>query len=98
MPRDRKESKKLYNVAERDAYRAWVAVHGPVKGGQKGFRRILRERGMKVPHHYAKGPKSPETIEAERKFIEEGLGRQGRYNRHRYPEADDLAETADLAV
>jgi hypothetical protein len=83
------ESKRLYNLAERDAYGAWVAAHGPVKGGQKGFRRILKANGMKVPHHYTRRPKTPETIEAERKFVEEGLGRSGRYDRHRYPEASD---------
>jgi hypothetical protein len=85
------ESKRLYNVAETDAYRSWVALHGPVKGGQKGFRAILRERGMKVPHHYTKKPKSAKTAEAERKFIEEGLGRAGRYTKHRYPEAEGEA-------
>lgn len=82
-------SKQLYNRAETDAYRSWVELHGPVQGGQKGFRAILRERGMKVPHHYAKRAKSPETIEAERKFVEEGLGREGRYVRNRYPEAPE---------
>lgn len=83
------ESKRLYNVAERDAYRSWVALHGPVKGGQKGFRAILRERGMSVPHHYARKPKRAKQAERERKFIEEGLGRRGAYSRHRYPEAAD---------
>jgi hypothetical protein len=83
------ESKRLYNLAERDAYRSWVALHGPVKGGQKGFRAILRERGYKVPHHYVRTPKNPKTIEAERRFVEEGLGRQGRYTKHRYPEASE---------
>ncbi|MCI4353402.1 MAG: hypothetical protein L3K14_08515 [Thermoplasmata archaeon] len=81
------DSKRAYNIAERDAYHSWVALHGPIKGGQKGFRAILRERGMKVPHHYAKKPKSAKTLEAERKFVEEGLGRSGHYTKHRYPEA-----------
>lgn len=85
-------SAQKYNIAERDAYHSWVIINGPVKGGQKGFRKILRERGMKVPHHYTHRPKSPETIEAERKFAEEGLGREGRYNRNRYPEATSAAE------
>jgi len=86
------ESKRLYNLAETDAYRSWVELHGPVRGGQKGFRAILRERGMKVPHHYAKSPKTAKTIEAERKFVEEGLGREGRYVRNRYPEAPEAVE------
>jgi hypothetical protein len=83
------DSKRLYNIAETGAYRSWVAIHGPVKGGQKGFRKILRERGMKIPHHYAKRPKSAETKEAERKFVEEGLGRHGQYYSPRYPEAPE---------
>ncbi|MFI5419117.1 MAG: hypothetical protein ACHQ2Y_09545 [Candidatus Lutacidiplasmatales archaeon] len=82
------EGKRLYNIAERDAYKSWVALHGPVKGGQKGFRSILRERGMKVPHHYVKSPKGAKTREAERKFVEEGLGRHGHYNRHKYPSGE----------
>ena len=86
------DSKKLYNIAERDAYRSWVALHGPVKGGQKGFRAILRERGMKVPHHYAKRAPSPQQATAERRFVEQGLGRQGHYTAHRYPEASEAAE------
>jgi hypothetical protein len=86
------ESKRLYNLAERDAYRSWVALHGPVKNGQKGFRAILRERGMKVPHHYRKSARTSKEAEAERKFVEEGLGRQGRYTRHRYPEVSDGGE------
>lgn len=89
------DSRQLYNRAETDAYHAWLALHGPVKGGQKGFRAILRERGMKVPHHYAKAAKSAATLEAERKFVEEGLGRQGAYVRHRYPEASDPSEVED---
>lgn len=88
----RAETKRLYNIAERDAYHSWVELHGPVKGGQKGFRAILREKGMSVPHHYAKKPKSAAQMERERKFVEEGLGRQGRYNRNRYPEATEAAE------
>lgn len=83
------ESRKLYNLAERDAYRSFVELHGPVKGGQKGFRAIMREKGWKVPHHYRKSPRTAKEAEAERKFVEEGLGRQGRYSRHRYPEAAD---------
>jgi hypothetical protein len=82
-----KEAQRLYNIRERDAYRSWVAIHGPVEGGQKGFRAIIRERGMVVPNR-ARKP-SPERAEKERKFVEEGLGRSGHYTRHRYPELEE---------
>ncbi len=78
-----------YNIAERDAYRSWVSLHGPVKGGQKGFRAILREHQMKVPHHYRQTARTANEAEAERKFVEEGLGREGQYTRHRYPEVSE---------
>lgn len=81
-------AQQLYNMSETSAYRSWVAINGPIKGGQKGFRAILRDRGMKVPHHYRKTPRTAKQAEAERKFVEEGLGRQGGYTRHRYPEAE----------
>lgn len=95
MPLSSVEGKRAYNATERDAYHTWVELHGPVKGGQKGFRRILKERGMKVPHHYGIRPKSPEMAEAERKFVEEGLGRQGRYHSPLYPQAPDFDEGGD---
>ncbi len=89
------EQKRLYNIAERDAYRSYVAIHGPVKGGQKGFRRLLKERGWKVPHHYRKKPPTPAEAQAERKFVEEGLLRQGGFAKHRYPELWEPDEGAD---
>jgi hypothetical protein len=90
MTASRSEAKRLYNIAERDAYRSWVGLHGPVKGGQKGFRAILRKQGMKVPHHYRHTARTTKESEAERKFVEEGLGREGHYARHRYPEATEV--------
>ncbi len=83
------DSKAAYNVAERDAYRSFVQIHGPLDGGQKAFRRLLKERGWKVPHHYRKRPRSAAEMMAERKFVEEGLGRAGGYTSHRYPSLVD---------
>jgi hypothetical protein len=86
MPRS-SDAQRLYNIRERDAYRAWVSIHGPVKGGQKGFRAILREKRMAVPNRSRKP--TPERAEMERRFVEEGLGRFGHYTRHRYPELEE---------
>jgi hypothetical protein len=82
------EAQRLYNIRERDAYRSWVATHGPVKGGQKGFRAIVKEQGMAVPNR-ARKP-TPERAERERKFVEVGLGREGHYTKHRYPLLEDV--------
>jgi len=90
------DSKRLYNVAERDAYHSWRALHGPVKGGQKGFRRVLKAEKMKVPHHYTTRSKGSEIEQAERRFVEVGLGRAGRYNRHRYPSASGGDEESEV--
>ena len=99
MPRSSAEGKRLYNIAERDAYHAFLShmrdidPHYKIAGGQKGFRRLMKEHGWKVPHHYSKAPKSAKTLEAEQKFVEEGLGRSGAYTRHRYPEATDFEDS-----
>lgn len=37
-----RRAQAAYNARELAAYRAYVAEHGPVKGGQKGYRRLLR--------------------------------------------------------
>ncbi len=76
-------------VAERDADRSWVAANGPLKGGQRAFRKILRVRGMKVPDHYRQSTRTAQEAQAERKFVEGGLGREGSCGRHRYPGTAD---------
>lgn len=35
-------AKRAYNLREKRAYREHVATHGPVRGGQKGFRHLMR--------------------------------------------------------
>lgn len=35
-------AKRAYNLREKTAYCGFVAAHGPVQGGQKGFRRLMR--------------------------------------------------------
>ena len=37
-------AKRAYNLREKRGYREFVASHGPVRGGQKGFHRLMRGR------------------------------------------------------
>jgi len=37
-------AKRAYNLREKLAYHQFVGSHGPVRGGQKGFRRLMRSR------------------------------------------------------
>jgi len=37
-----KETKARYNLREKRAYHEYRAIHGPLKGGQKGFRALIR--------------------------------------------------------
>jgi hypothetical protein len=37
-------AQKAYNLREKTAYHDYVASHGRVRGGQKGFRRLMRRR------------------------------------------------------
>lgn len=81
-----------YNQAERSAYLGFVAQNGPVKGGQKGFRALLKARGWAVPHHYAKKKANQAQAQREQAFLEEGLGRQGTYYAPKYPEASETED------
>lgn len=72
------ESQRAYNARERSAYIAYVQAQGPIKGGQKGFRRLLKERGWAVPSHAHGRPVSKARQARERAFVAEGLGRPER--------------------
>ena len=72
------ESQRAYNARERSGYIAYVRVHGPVKGGQKAFRRLMKERGWAVPSHGRPKPPSKARAEKERRFVAEALGRPER--------------------
>jgi hypothetical protein len=39
-----RSAQKAYNAREKAGYHAWVDENGPVKGGQKGFRSLMRAR------------------------------------------------------
>ena len=90
-----RRAQKLYNIAERDAYKSFVELHGKVPGGQRGFRALLRERGWAVPHRYRKQKVTPLQADKERRFVEEGLGRQGAYSHHRYPEPSETDDAPE---
>jgi hypothetical protein len=72
------ESQKAYNARERGGYNAYVRANGPVRGGQKAFRRLLKERGWAVPSHGRPKPPSKARQARERAFVTEGLGRPER--------------------
>ena len=38
------EAQRAFNLREKHAYHEYVAAHGPVRGGQKGFRRLMQSR------------------------------------------------------
>jgi hypothetical protein len=72
------EAQKAYNSRERSGYQAYVQANGPVKGGQKAFRKLLKARGWAVPSHGRSRPPSKKRQQAERAFVAEGLGRPER--------------------
>jgi hypothetical protein len=72
------ESQAAYNAREKSGYVAYIRANGPVKGGQKAFRRLLKERGWAVPSHGRPRPASKARQEAERRFVAEALGRPER--------------------
>ena len=73
-----KEAQRAYNARERSGYIAYVRAHGALKGGQKAFRKLLKERGWAVPSHGRPRPASKSRQEAERRFVAEALGRPER--------------------
>ena len=72
------EAQRAYNSRERSGYLAYVQANGPVKGGQKAFRKLLKARGWAVPSHGRSRPPSKKRQYAERAFVAEGLGRPER--------------------
>jgi hypothetical protein len=67
------------------AHRAFRAAHTDYSGSKRDFARLLREKGWVIPSHSRRGHPSAAVLEAERRFVEEGLGRSGRYTTPRYP-------------
>jgi hypothetical protein len=40
------DAKRAFNVREKAAYHAFREVHGPIRGGQRGFRALMRRRSL----------------------------------------------------
>ena len=73
-----KEAQEAYNSRERSGYVAFVRANGPIKGGQKAFRRLMKANGWAVPSHSRPTPPSQKRQDAERKFVAEALHRPER--------------------
>jgi len=70
-------AKRAYNLREKTAYHVYRETHDPVKGGQKGFRRLMRSRpvaqrplGLLGPRQRAKRETSLRVLGRSRRFNE----------------------------
>ena len=70
-------AKRAHNLREKTTYHEYVAVHGPVRGGQKGFRRLMRNRAvgkrplsLLSPHQRTKRETSLRVLARSRRFGE----------------------------
>lgn len=84
-------AKRAYNLREKLAYREFVAAHGPVRGGQKGFRRIMRGRpvgqrptSLLSPYQRTKRETALRVLRRSRRF-DESLSKAAR-EAHTTPE------------
>jgi hypothetical protein len=80
--------KSAYRARVQSSYDAFRAVHPEYSGSKVDFMKLVRERNWVVPSHTRGGHPTPQIIEGERRFIEEGLGRFGSYISVRYPFGD----------
>jgi hypothetical protein len=77
--------KSTARVRANSAYRAFRATHPDYSGSERDFLALVREQGWIIPSHSRGGHPSAKILEGERRFVEEGLGRTGRYTANRYP-------------
>jgi hypothetical protein len=70
-------AKRSFNLREKAAYHAYRDAHGPVRGGQRGFRRLMRSRpvaqrplSLLGPHQRAKRETSLRVLGRSRRFGE----------------------------
>lgn len=84
-------AKRAYNLREKHAYHAFREAHGPVRGGQKGFRRLMRrlpvaQRPLSLLSSYqrAKREIALRVLRRSRRF-DEPLSKAAR-NAHTTPE------------
>lgn len=84
-------AKRAYNLREKRAYREFVATHGRVRGGQKGFRRLIRSRpvgqrplSLLSPYQRSKRETALRVLRRSRRF-DEPLSKAAR-DAHTTPE------------
>jgi transposase InsO family protein len=84
-------AKRAYNLREKATYHAYREANGPVRGGQKGFRRLMRSRPIAArplsllgPHQRAKRETALRVLGRSRRF-NEPLSKAAREN-HTSPE------------
>ena len=84
-------AQRAFNLREKHAYHEYVAAHGPVRGGQKGFRRLMRNRAvgkrplsLLSPHQRTKRETSLRVLARSRRF-DESLSKAAR-EAHTTPE------------
>lgn len=70
-------AKRAYNLREKQAYRAYREAHGPVRGGQRGFRVLMRSRpvgrrplSLLSPYQRSKRESSLRVLGRSRRFGE----------------------------
>jgi len=70
-------AKRAFNLREKAAYHAFREAHGPIRGGQKGFRRLMRSRpvgqrplSLLSPYQRAKRETSLRVLGRSRRFGE----------------------------
>lgn len=80
--------KRVERVRVDSAYRAFRAVHPDYSDSKRRFVELVREKGWRIPSHSRGGNPPAEILAGERRFVEEGLGRSGRYTSPRYPFAE----------
>jgi hypothetical protein len=69
-------AKRAFNVREKQAYHAYRAAHGAVRGGQRGFRALMRSRPVAQRPLSLLGPRQ----RAKRETALRVLGRSRRFN------------------
>lgn len=84
-------AKRAYNLREKRAYREFVVAHGPVRGGQKGFRRVMRATpvaqrptSLLSPYQRSKRETALRVLRRSRRF-DESLSKAAR-DAHTTPE------------
>jgi hypothetical protein len=84
-------AKRAFNLREKTAYHAYREAHGPVRGGQKGFRSLMRSRPIARRPLSLLGPRQ----RAKRETALRVLGRSRRFGEPLSKAARDAHTTPD---